>query len=359
MDYTAYRFIGLPYPPSVGHLLSIGASLFHVHFGTYAVDVWPMARALGLPMLVTLHGYDINIHPDCWEAGYGGWRRRRYPRQLLRLAREPNVHFIAVSKAIRHRAIEYGIPADKLSVRYIGVDTDKFRPGGLPIEHRRKRILFVGRLVEKKGAAYLIRAFAKVRGHVPDAELAIVGDGPLRTELELLASDLHTPVEFLGVLSSEQVKHQMDQASVFCLPSVTATNGDAEGFGMGILEAQACGVPVVTSALGGATEGIADGRTGFKFREAEHEALAIKLLQLLTDVSILTHFSSTAVEFVKSQFSLRKLTLDIEATYDKQRYSQQSTKLVQRATRKWIHDMNFPLLHDLIRKHRSTCNKQV
>lgn len=322
--YTAYRLLGLPHPPSVQHLLGIGGSLLHAHFGTCAVDVWPMARVLGLPFVVTLHGYDINIHQDWWEAGHGGWRRRRYPRQLLRLARAPNVHFIAVSKAIRDRAIDYGIPADKLSVRYIGVDTDKFRPGGRPIEQRRKRILFVGRLVEKKGAAHLIRAFAKVRGHIPETQLAIVGDGPLRTELELLASDLHTPVEFLGVLSSEQVRYQMDQASVFCLPSVTTANGDAEGFGMVILEAQACGVPVLTSALGGATEGIADGRTGFKFREADHEALAIKLLQLLTDVSILTHFSSEAVEFVKSHFSLRKLTLDIEATYDKQVYSQQS-----------------------------------
>ena len=81
-------------------------------------------------MLVTLHGYDININRGWWEAGYGGPAMRNYPKRLLELASHPRVSFIAVSEAIRRRAISYGIPEEKITVRYIGVDTSKFRAGG-------------------------------------------------------------------------------------------------------------------------------------------------------------------------------------------------------------------------------------
>jgi hypothetical protein len=73
------------------------ASLLHAHFGRDALEAWPIARALGLPMLVTLHGYDINISREWWEAGHGGAAVRRYPERLLALGREPQVRFIAVS----------------------------------------------------------------------------------------------------------------------------------------------------------------------------------------------------------------------------------------------------------------------
>lgn len=302
-------------PPGLDALRGRDIRLLHVHFGPDAVEAAPIARRLRLPMAVTLHGYDITIHRDWWEAGHGGEERRRYPERLLALSREPHVRFIAVSDHIRNEAIRFGIAPEKVTTRYIGIDPAKFRPGSVPLAARDRRVLFVGRLVEKKGCEYLLRAMRFVRARIPDAELTIVGDGPLRERLEALSGELGIGAEFLGSLPSEAVRRQFDKARVFCLPSVRAENGDAEGLPISILEAQASGVPVVTSALGGRSEGIEDGQTGFAFEEADVSALADKLLRLLGEDRLATEFSESARRFVQTRFNIRTCTAKLEELY--------------------------------------------
>lgn len=310
------RLFGVVSQTELRLLAAESARLFHAHFGTVAVDVWPLASALNLPMVVTLHGYDINIDSRWWEKGYGGSRRRSYPRKLLLLAREPRVNFVAVSNAVRRRAIEYGIPSEKISVCYIGVDTSRFKPGGLPITQRHHRVVFVGRLVEKKGVSYLIEAFGAVRRNIPGAELIIVGDGPLRAQLENQARGVHANAKFIGALNSAQVKAQLDQARLLCLPSVTAKNGDAEGFGLVVLEAQASGVPVITSARGGAKEGVVEGKTGYTFRERDAKTLASLIERVLGDDSLLDGMSRNATDYVRSTFDIKLHTDKLEQLYD-------------------------------------------
>ncbi|HEY1579280.1 MAG TPA: glycosyltransferase, partial [Terracidiphilus sp.] len=227
---------------AAGRLKVEGASLIHAHFGMDAIDAWPIAQALGLPMLVTLHGFDIGIHREFWEAGRGGRTLRNYPRNLLRLARNPRVHFIAVSDALRQCAIAFGIPQEKIRVSYTGIDTTRFVPAGAPVAAREPRALFVGRLVEKKGCEYLIKAFAHVQARAPGASLVIIGDGPLRSELQELASKEGVRAEFRGAQSHENVLLELQKVRALCLPSIRAKNGDVEGFGMVLLEAQASGV---------------------------------------------------------------------------------------------------------------------
>jgi glycosyltransferase involved in cell wall biosynthesis len=297
-------------------LLPESASLIHVHFGTDAVDHWDWIRSFNVPVVVTLHGYDINIHKHWWQRPAQSPARRRYPGRLLRMASDPRVHFVAVSRAIKERAIEWGIPAERISVRYIGVDLSRFRPAGLPIEKRPQRVLFVGRLVEKKGVDYLIQAFALVKAQVPAAELVIVGDGRLRAQLELLASQLKLPVSFRGSLSSQQINDEIQQTRVFCSPSVTAENGDAEGLPIVILEAQACAVPVVTSARGGAREGIIDGVTGFAFDEKDVAALSNRLLLLLQDGQRAAAMGAAGRRNMEEKFDLRSCTGSLEHLYD-------------------------------------------
>jgi glycosyltransferase involved in cell wall biosynthesis len=313
---TLRYWTNMPDPEHVRILKQMDVSLVHAHFGTDAVDIWPVVKAAGLPMLVTLHGYDIQIHREWWEAGHAGLRRRFYPRRLLAMARHPRVSFIAVSEAIRRRAIECRIPANKLTVSHIGVDTDRFSPGGSPITQRSRRILFVGRLVEKKGVEYLIRALALVREKVSDAELIIAGDGPLRTALERLALDLRLPVTFLGALQRDDVKRRLDTSRVLCLPSITAPNGDAEGFGLAVLESQASGVPIVTSACGAADEGVEHGITGFRFHEKDTEALAEALARILNDDALLSRMVMECRSFVLRKFNMLDCAHALERIYD-------------------------------------------
>lgn len=304
-----------PDGPLVRLLKDVNASLVHVHFGTDAVDVWPSVRKSGLPMLVTLHGYDINIHPRWWQAGRGGARRKRYPKLLLEMAQHPDVHFICVSRAIHKRAMDFGIPEAKLATCYIGVDTDRFRPGDIPITGRAKRVLFVGRLVEKKGTEFLIRAFARVLERVPDAELTIIGDGPQRNQLEALAAGLDVPALFLGAQDSQEVLRQMHTARLFCLPSVTAESGDAEGLPIVILEALAVGLPVVTSANGGKWEAVQDGENGYCVAERDIDTLSERLVALLVKDELTEAFSLGARSSAVRCFNLFERTSSLEDHY--------------------------------------------
>jgi glycosyltransferase involved in cell wall biosynthesis len=302
-------------PAHVTCLRPRGFMMIHAHFGTGGVCCWPLARALGLPLLVTLHGYDVAVDSAWWEAGRGGWINRRYPQRLRRLA-AAGVHFLAVSQRIRAQAIRLGIPARQITLHHIGVDTERFRASGAPLPQRPRRILFVGRLVEKKGCEILLQALAILRATIPGVELRVVGDGPLGASLRRNAAQLRLPAQFLGALPHAAVRANLDEARVLCAPSLQASNGDAEGLPMVILEAAAMGVPVVTSASLAHGEGVLDGRTGYLCAQRDAAALAERLARILLDDSLANSMSAAAVTLMRERFDLRACTRTLERIYD-------------------------------------------
>ena len=208
-----------------------------------------------------------------------------------------------------------GLPEQRIHVCPIGIDLTRFDPAGPPVAERPPVILFAGRLVEKKGCRHLIEAFRSVRAQVPDARLLIAGDGPERDMLAGLAADIGG-ITFNGRYSAAEMQPLLAQARVFCLPSVTAANGDAEGMGLVLLEAQACGVPVVTSARGGATEGIEHGKTGFAFAEGDVAALSAYLIRLLRDDALAARMSAAGPAFVAKHHDLSYWAGMLEKIYD-------------------------------------------
>jgi glycosyltransferase involved in cell wall biosynthesis len=291
------------------------ADIFHAHFGQDGILAFPYAQKLGVPLVVTLHGHDVNVDKVRYRCGEYGFWQRRYPEQFAILTRQPRVHFIAVSKALREAAIKFGVPDDRVVVRYTGIDVDMFRPGPKPIECRRRQVIFVGRLVEMKGCGYLIEAFQEVMHRVADAELVIIGDGPLRKTLERRAQDFRVRVTFLGELSHDIVKDYLDQSRVLCLPSITGECGAFEAFGMVLLEAQACGVPVVTSSRGG-REGVLEGVTGFTFPERDVALLARRLCEILQNEELAVSMSRAAPGHIKQNFNIMACTRRIEDLYE-------------------------------------------
>ncbi|MGC8894588.1 MAG: glycosyltransferase family 4 protein [candidate division WOR-3 bacterium] len=163
-----------------------------------------------------------------------------------------------------------------------------FMPAGEPVElpgvkREEKRLLFVGRLVERKGVAYLLRAVRILRGLHPDVRLVVVGTGPeeknLRDEAEALG--IQDSVDFLGSVSEEEKAREYAMATVFVLPAIVDSRGDTEGQGVVILEAMRAGLPTVASAVGGITDLIVDRETGFLVPEKDSEALSAVLARLL------------------------------------------------------------------------------
>jgi glycosyltransferase involved in cell wall biosynthesis len=289
-----------------------GAAILHAHFGYDAILVYDVSMELDLPLVVTLHGTDVLTKNERWISGKNGRFFRRYPEKLQKLFRDPRVWFITVSDAIRTAALALGAPPARTRTLYTGVDCARFFPSRKKVKNH---VLFVGRLVEFKGCEYLIRAMKKVQNLHPDMRLRVVGEGPLRKELENLARGLDVTAEFLGAVPRPAVIAELADALTLCVPSITDAVGNFEAFGMVILEAQASGIPVISSALGG-REGIIHGKTGFVFNERDVVAIENSILELAGDRRLPEEMGIAAREYVCDRFSILNCTKAVEAFYN-------------------------------------------
>lgn len=287
-------------PHVLAQARALKPSLIHAHFAVDALEAYKLAKALKVKLVVTMHGYDVSVYPHVWESGQMGEGMRDYPAKLAKMANDPDVSFIAVSNAIKNIATsQFDIPAEKVEVIYLGINPDDFPPSPIEMAERPLKVLFVGRMVEKKAPDVLIKAFAQVQQKIPNAQLVMIGDGPMLEDMKQLASQLKLNVNFKGVQPSAVVKAELKSARIFCLPSIRASNGDSEGLPIVLLEAQAMGVPVVTSASGAAGEGVDNDVTGFVFEENDVEQLIKYLTQLLNDEAALTKLSHSGPSFIR------------------------------------------------------------
>jgi colanic acid/amylovoran biosynthesis glycosyltransferase len=293
-------------------LLPLRPRMLHAHFGVDASRIMRFAHSMRLPMLVTLHDYDITTSD--------AELLKLAPYCATYIARRPELNrratkFIAVSNFIKQKAILRGFSAEKIAVHHIGIDVDRFQPD--PPHEREKIVLFVGRLVEKKGCKYLIQAMATVQRSHPDAELVIVGDGPERQELEALAASALKRYRFLGVQSPAQVKAWHNQARVFCLPSVTAASGETEGLPISILEAQAMNLVVVATRHAGVPESVEHGETGLLADERDALGLAAQLEAALGSAELSFRLAAAARQQVHASFNLSRQNALLEQIYDR------------------------------------------
>ncbi len=164
----------------------------------------------------------------------------------------------------------------------------------------------------------MLDAFHKVKQQVKDAELVIVGKGPLEEKLKRKVASLGlTDVRFTGALTSRQVKQEIDSAKIFCLPSITAVSGDAEGLPISILEAQASGVFVVSSSRGGVGDNLIDKETCFTFAEKDAEHLSRLLSTLLTQTEQCLPMIEKQRALIQEKFTLTICAEQLENIYDR------------------------------------------
>lgn len=186
----------------------------------------------------------------------------------------------------------------KQAVISMGCDTAMFGQ-----EHRvenyfgqgdKKVVLFVGRLAEKKGVSYAIEAMRQVN----NAMLVIAGDGPLKSKLQRQAETVQkesgSTILFLGAKTHEELKGIYASADLFVMPSITAKDGDKEGFGLVILEAFASGLPIVASRSGGITDIVKDGVNGYLAEEKDVSGLADRINIVLRDKNIYNKMQTEA-----------------------------------------------------------------
>ncbi|HXW57727.1 MAG TPA: glycosyltransferase [Candidatus Cybelea sp.] len=294
----------------IERLRALHPLLLHAHYGPNGLRALPIARKLGVPLIVTFHGSDACVTDLRYQvtSSYGF---RRYVANKEKLSKS-NALFLAVSKFIRGKLLAQGFPEERILVHYTGVDTKMFHPAsteGSPV------ILFVGRLVESKGAEFLIRAASEVQSQLPATELVLIGEGPLRRVLEKQAKQFLRRYRFLGAMNPAEVREWMNRSSVVCVPSVRRRSGEEEGFGMVCAEAQAVGKPVVAFELGGIPEVVTHAETGFLAAERDWQSLAKYLVVLLEDAKLRERFGLAGRQSVLRQFDLADRTRALERVY--------------------------------------------
>jgi colanic acid/amylovoran biosynthesis glycosyltransferase len=300
------------YSPFVMNSINkINPVVVHAHFGIDGAIVLPLIKKLNLPFLVTYHGVDATTMDKFIRKSFNV--HRLYLNRRDELMQRANI-IIAVSDFIKKKLLAQGFPEQKIIQHYTGINVEKFRP-----DHSIKRknvVLFVGRLVEVKGCEYVIRAVEFLQKLGTHIELVVIGDGPLRKDLEAKARARLERYQFLGSQPSEIIREWMNSSKVLCVPSVRTNMGNEEAFGMVFAEANAMGVPVVSFRCGGIPEAVADGETGLLATQYDHEELAIHIKRLLEDEALWEKFSIQAQERVHKFFNLKQQTTKLEQIYE-------------------------------------------
>jgi glycosyltransferase involved in cell wall biosynthesis len=277
---------------------------------------FPIAlRKLGAkkPIIHTIHG----VLADEYEQGklYGdqaprGRMANYFMGKLGRLDKETAHHaalIVTISQYSLHKIqSHYGINAGKVRIVPNGVDIEKFKPVADVAPLKRKLglggepcVLFVGSLIPRKGLPYLIQAAQTVIKTQPNTKFLLVGDGPLKPQLQasLQATNLQRNFQFVGNLSEADLAAIYNCADLFVLPSVQ------EGQGIVLLEAQASGVPVVAFGVGGVTEAVRDGETGLLAAGGDTAGLADALLRLLSDEALRKRMGAAGRRFVMENYT--------------------------------------------------------
>lgn len=250
--------------------------VLHSHFGPVGSSFRFARKLWNAPLVVSFHGYDFSTWPSRFGAhAYEG---------LFAESEIITAHTEYASDKLR----ELGCPDNLVRRLPCGIDLTQFASIARPASDSPLRVATVGRLVEKKGYATSIQALAMLAKRGIDFRYQIVGTGPLRDSLRALAAEggISDRVEFVGPKSGEEVRALLQQSDVFLLPSVTATDGDTEGAPVSLMEAQTCGLPVVSTLHAGIPEIVADNQSGILVPEHDVEQTAAALIKLACDSAL-------------------------------------------------------------------------
>ena len=289
-------------------LRELRPDILHMHYlGGLPAPVFLRFR----PFIVSVWGSDI-LGEKGLNADEG--RTKFFKTLILRRAHAvlATSHFLAA--ATRRYA---GLGSDRVTVSPWGVDLQQFQPtrcAGAPRNHDAPIVIgFAKHLEPKYGPEYLIRAIPSLRARHPAIRVVILGDGSLRTQLEHMAASLSVGeiVSFCGRVSHDDVPRHMAKMDIFVMPSVH----ESETFGLAAVEAQAMGIPVVASRIGGVPEAVLEDRTALLVPPRDPGALSRAVLRLIEEPALYQSMSRAARFFVERCFDWHRNAGRVEALY--------------------------------------------
>ena len=271
-------------------VLKIKPACIHVH---WIIPQGLCLAILGLflklpPILLTSHGGDLFS------------LKRRFFASLKSWVLSKAASMTVVSNLMVAEVVKLGFAREKVSVIPMGVDfNDRFTPGKL-MPRNQYELLFVGRLVEKKGVSLLIKALAVVAEKIPSIRLIVAGYGPELPDLKRLAQALaiEDRVEFLGAVKQTDLVKLYQQCTVFVAPFIEAKSGDQEGFPVSVIEAIACETPLLTSTLPVLVDAFGDLSAQLTANVMDVNELSEKIINTIES----PFDNSSAVTFLRNRF---------------------------------------------------------
>jgi glycosyltransferase involved in cell wall biosynthesis len=281
------------------HSVRLGLNHLHSHFANRPTTVAFFASWMaGIPYSFTAHAADI-------------YRKRMDPKALGKKI-EKAKFVVTISDFNKNFLANLsGKSNDKIVRIYNGIDLNEFVPNGtLPSRQKPFTFLCVSRLVEKKGVSILVEACKHLRDRNVPFECWIVGSGVLRKKLEAMihGEKLQRHVKLLGPRTQHEVLKRYRSSDLYVLPCIAGADGNRDGLPVSIIEALACGLPVVTTPMTGIPEVVRDKHNGLLVSEGDSVALSQAIESLIHDTSLYQSLSSQARASVTLDFDLAKST---------------------------------------------------
>lgn len=278
--------------------------VYHAHFGHVGNSFLDVTDLWECPYVASFYGFDASS------------ALRADPNRYDRLFEQVDA-ITVLSEDMRSDLTDVGCPASKTHIQPLCVDVEQF-----PYEQREHtgdepfRLLTVARFVEKKGLEYALKAVAELDREY-DITYRIAGDGDRRDRIERLIEDLGLgdTVELLGWQEQSAIVEEMHDAHAFVLPSVTAENGNKEGTPTVLLEAQATGLPVVSTYHAGIPEIVGDDTTGLLVPERDVDALAEAIETVITDEDSRQEMGKRGRERIESTHAKEVVSSDLVDLY--------------------------------------------
>lgn len=250
----------------------------YIEYGSSAVLCYKYLVANQIPFIVHVHGHDVTSATN----------DPIYKTELQQVYKYADA-IITPSEHIKRVIVTQGCKPDKVHAIYPVTNLEAIKEPDLNLRRSiPPTVIFLGRLTHKKNPLALIYAFHLVIKQIPNAQLKILGDGELRSEVESLVSELNLSnnIKLFGVVDREIAFKNLSESNIYAQHSVTSNSGDQEGFPVSLAEAAAHALPIVSSIHSGITENIIEGKTGFLVQEYDYETMAEKIIYLIKNPTV-------------------------------------------------------------------------
>ncbi|MBO4349917.1 MAG: glycosyltransferase [Proteobacteria bacterium] len=310
-------------PTCAKHIAANNYALIAAHFGPGSLYALPHAQRFHLPLIVTFHGYDVpllwnlrKLQPQYWRYwALSPWMLHRVDR------------FLAASEELHNMLIDIGAPEEKVFTWRLGIRIPELsaikQPSADTVPQTRK-LIQVGRFVEKKGYIYSLRAMHilknmyRAAGREFNVLLTCIGDGECKPECERYAQthNLEENVRFVDNMPQDEVFAEMQDSEILLCPSLVARNGDRESGILVAKEAAARCIPVIGTYHGGIPDIIEDGKTGFIVQERDAQAIAERIDCILSNPQLRCDLGTAARKKMENEYRLEDRVDALEKHYD-------------------------------------------